>query len=148
MAANETSPIFHIGVVVPDLEVAKQQLGSVLGVTWGELRRVRYGDWDLQAVTSIEGPPHLELQQGSPGSPWDAQGTARFDHIQCWSPDRRAEIRRLAAEGVAVDVDGESVGQPFAYLRTVDGLRIEILDEEMRPHFRSISRIDGADRAG
>jgi hypothetical protein len=143
---DRPSPIFHIGIVVPDLRAAQEQLGKALGLTWGEWRRERYGDWELQAVTSVEGPPHLELQQGSPGSPWDAKGQARFDHIQRWSTDLASDMAEMTGDGMAVDVDGADLGLPFCYLRTEGGLRVELIDDKMRPQFRSISRLDGPER--
>jgi Glyoxalase/Bleomycin resistance protein/Dioxygenase superfamily len=142
-SSSPSSPIFHIGVVVPDIDVAKKQLGKALGLTWGDLRLSRYGEWDLKVVMSMEGPPYLELQEGSPGSPWDAQGHARFDHVQRWTADRAGEVAQLESDGMALDVDGDDLGLPFCYFRTADGLRVELIDDYMQSQFRAISLIDG-----
>jgi hypothetical protein len=143
--SNRPSPIFHIGIVVPDLDAAKDELGRMLHLSWGERRRVQYGEWELQGVTSMEGPPYIELQQGSPGSPWDAEGAARFDHVQRWSTDLAADMSDLTAGGAQVDVDGADLGLPFCYLRTELGLRVELIAAEMEPQFRAWQRIDGDD---
>ena len=136
------SPIVHIGVVVPDLDVAKQQLGAALALTWGAVRHATYGDWELRAVTSYEGPPYLELQHGSPGSPWDAGGVARLDHLQRWTSGRSSDVTELSGQGVSLEIDGDEVGQPFCYLRTSDGIRIELIEDAMKPQFLSIMQIE------
>ena len=141
-ASSNPSPIVHIGIVVPDLDVAKQQLGAALGLAWSAVRHASYGDWELQAVASYEGPPYLELQQGSPGSPWDARGTARLDHLQRWTPDRSSDVSELIRHGVSLELDGDDVGQPFCYLRTADGIRIELIEDAMQPKFLSIMQIE------
>jgi catechol 2,3-dioxygenase-like lactoylglutathione lyase family enzyme len=147
-SSNPSSPIFHIGIVVPDIEVAKDQLGKALGLTWGEQRRDRFGDWVLEAVTSMEGPPFVEVQEGSPGSPWDAQGQARFDHLQRWTANRAGEMSQLEPEGMTIEVDGDDYDQPFCYFRTANGLRVELIDEHMKSQFRSLSGIEMAGEPG
>jgi hypothetical protein len=139
---DHPSPVFHIGVVVPDIERAKQQLGAVLGLTWGEPRHARIGDWELDAVFSIEGPPHFELLQGSPGSPWDAEGRARFDHVQRWSADLEADYQELAQTAFDVELDGPAVGLSSSYVRSVDGLRVELSLENSRAAYRRRWGID------
>jgi catechol 2,3-dioxygenase-like lactoylglutathione lyase family enzyme len=147
-SSNPSSPIFHIGIVVPDIEVAKDQLGKALGLTWGEQRRDPFGDWELEQVTSMEGPPFVELQEGSPGSPWDAHGQARFDHVQRWTADRALETSRLEGDGMTVEVDGDDYDLPFCYFRTANGLRVELIDEHMKSQFRSLSGIEVAGESG
>ena len=32
--------LYHVGIVVPDIEVAKAHLGELLGITWGPVLHV------------------------------------------------------------------------------------------------------------
>ncbi|MFG2212921.1 VOC family protein [Streptomyces sp. NPDC048638] len=89
----------------------------------------KLGEWDYRIVFSTGGPPFIELIEGGTGSPWDAAGGARFDHIGFWSSDVRKGSRRLEEEGLPVDFSGCPHGRPFVHHRMDSiGARIELVD--------------------
>ena len=32
--------LYHVGIVVPDIEMAKEHLGELLGITWGPVLHI------------------------------------------------------------------------------------------------------------
>jgi len=91
---------FQVGIFVQDLDAAMAQVGSALGLTWSEIssRELEEGG-RLRVVFSKQGPPHIELIEGPPGSPWDSTAGPRIDHLGYWSDDFAAERDRLVREG-------------------------------------------------
>jgi Glyoxalase/Bleomycin resistance protein/Dioxygenase superfamily len=71
------------------------------------------------------GPVHLELIEGTAGSPFDGSGGARLDHLSYWVADLGSERRRLEGNGIKVVLDGEALGVPANFHATADGLRLE-----------------------
>src|SRR6476469_6209021 len=77
--------LYHVGIVVPDIEVAQAHLADLLGITWGPVLHV--DAYDVRAFDGDGGdgndlvfpntlcystePPHLELVQEVPGSVWE-----------------------------------------------------------------------------
>ena len=72
--------IFHIGIRVPNLQRAMEEMGESLGVTWAQavenpgqsLWTPEKGQQELplKFVYSCEGPQHLELLEGPENSIW------------------------------------------------------------------------------
>ena len=70
--------LYHVGVLVTDLDAAMAQFAEVLGVTFGEPRTVAAvvveggttTERPLHVVYSIEGPPFLELIEAQEGGVW------------------------------------------------------------------------------
>ena len=70
--------IYHTGVRVPDVDAAMVQLGESLGLTWATVQNSTDRTvWtpergleqvELTFVYSCEGPQHVELLRGQPGS--------------------------------------------------------------------------------
>jgi catechol 2,3-dioxygenase-like lactoylglutathione lyase family enzyme len=135
MRMTEPKRMFHVGIVVPDLEAAQAEMGAALGVTWRPVRDARYGEWDIRVSYSVEGPPYVELIEGSKGGPWTTQGAPRLDHFGVWSEDVPAEVAALLEKGLAIDFDPRSVDRPptFCYLRSpATGTRIELVSTALR----------------
>lgn len=127
---------FHVGIVVPDLEAAKAELSAALDVRWHATHESHYGDWVITVThTEQPGPPWLELITGNSGSPWDAAGGARMDHIGYWSGDLPADRGKLECGGFTVEHDGTALGGRWIYLRSpATGLRVELLDVARKAH--------------
>lgn len=133
--APQARPPFHVGVVVPDIERAIDELGRAMGLRFNEPRALAIDDWRIRIAMGYDGPPYLELVEGGPGTPWDASDGPRLDHLAWFSDDLDADTERIQATGAAIEVDGRPAGRGVTYLRGVhSGLRIELLSE--RPeHF-------------
>ena len=94
---NYVGALFHVGVRVADLEAAMAELGDGLGITWASVVEGDQPVWTpadgafttpVRFTYSCEGPQHVELVQGAPGSPWD--GT----DVPGGAPSRRLGRRR------------------------------------------------------
>ncbi len=101
--------IFHIGIRVPNLYQAMEEMGESLNVTWAEVvespgQRIwtpEHGQQEvpLKFVYSCEGPQHLELLEGAKGSFWDGSEDSGVHHLGVWVDDVKGETERLLALG-------------------------------------------------
>ncbi|MCM6774815.1 VOC family protein [Nocardia sp. CDC159] len=139
---------YHLCFAVQDIRRATDDLTRALGVQWGPVRTGRLGEWEYRIVFSVQGPPFFEVIQGDPGSPWDASGGSRFDHIGYWSSDITIDKQRLEERGAAIEFDACPYGRPFAYHRIDSiGSRVELVDMAVQEGFRQAWAPDGAPMA-
>jgi hypothetical protein len=118
------------------MDAARVELARALGLTWTEPLERQSEGWEIRVCFSRQGPPHIELIEGPPGSPWDSTAGSRIDHIGYWARDVGRARDELAAAGVAVEVDGTRSGAAFTYQRGRDsGLRVELIDADTRAAF-------------
>jgi catechol 2,3-dioxygenase-like lactoylglutathione lyase family enzyme len=151
-----TSPLraedlYHTGFMVPDLPRAMDQLTAAAGHRW-----TIPIDGDVPIWTRANGPlrllvrfvysllpPHVELIQQIPGTPWmPAPGNAAH-HCGYWADDVAATARRLVQLGFDLEAHGLAAdGEPamFAYLTDPNGLRIEIVERSGMPDFPAMLR--------
>jgi hypothetical protein len=124
-------PFFHVGIVVPDLEAAMEELGAAMGFEWsGPLER-DLGKWVVRAAFARTSPPYVELIQSIPGSVWETAPGAPFHHLSYWCDELESTSSALAETGMALELD---LG--FArYHLTASGTRIELLDADIRAAF-------------
>jgi hypothetical protein len=124
-AAARRTPLelFHIGIVVPNLAAGMDELGELLGLTWGRVQ-LRTGstmtasgpvDVDTSLVWSIQGPPHFELFQQQSGTPW---ATVGLDHLGMYCDDLNGEGAHL--------IDRGAEWESGKYFRSRSGLRHEL----------------------
>jgi hypothetical protein len=131
-----THPYFQVGVLVENLEGAREELASALGLEWSEIVEREVGEWRIRVCFAKQGPPYLELIEGPPGSPWETTGGSRIDHIGYWADDLDESKQRLDAAGLALEVDGSKYGGVFTYHRgRTSGLRVELIDAAGRAAF-------------
>lgn len=136
---------YHVCFAVPDIERAMEELTAATGARWAQPRSETMGEWGFRIVFSQGDAPFVELIEGSPGSPWDCRGRARFDHLGYWAADLHREAGRLEAAGAPQDFSGCPYGRPFAYHRLDSlGARIEIVDAARRPGFAASWGLDCA----
>ncbi len=142
--------MFHVGIRVPDLAAAMDELGASMGVTWAEVRvNPAQGLWtpteglqeiNLKYTYSAEGPQHIELLEGPPGTFWDGRTAPGAHHVGLWSDDVQTETDRLISLGwtlVGAQSDpgaGAGYGM-FTYLQPPSGLIVELVDNAVLPHF-------------
>ena len=100
--------LFHTGIRVADLDKAMAELGPSLGVRWAQPREGEQPVWTpeggaqqipLRFTYSVEGPQHLELLEGAPGSIWEADGSPGVHHVGVWVDDIVEETGRLLDAG-------------------------------------------------
>jgi catechol 2,3-dioxygenase-like lactoylglutathione lyase family enzyme len=141
----DPTDITHTALAVADLDEAMLLYGNALGLTWATPQsatmNIRTGSGDIETplrfTYSIEGPPHLELISGERGTVWEPRPGVH--HIGVWSDSLADDAADLEERGLPIEVSGldRSGNGPFgfAYNRSVDGLRIELVDDVSRPAF-------------
>jgi catechol 2,3-dioxygenase-like lactoylglutathione lyase family enzyme len=130
--------VFHLGIRVVDLAEAQEELSSSLGVSWTDPQAVAMQAWsadgglrDCELTISFtrEGPVHIELIHGSPGSYWDtALGGAGLHHVGVWVEDVAGVNEELVAKGWQVELAGaapEDGYGSFTYIRSPAGVLYE-----------------------
>jgi catechol 2,3-dioxygenase-like lactoylglutathione lyase family enzyme len=142
---TEDTSLYHVGIVVDDIEAARIRLRDLLGITWGPLMHldaVEYRDGDgrdLVLPTTMcysTGHPCLELIQEVPGSAWVRNEHSNLHHIGFWRDGLGAESHSLSEAGCPLQLCGRSgdvVPVSFAYHRENQlGVRVELVDARMR----------------
>src|SRR5437667_12783756 len=100
--------MFHFGIRVADLDKAMAEMGGALGVRWATVRDREQAVWtpergaervSLRFTYSVDGPQHLELLEGGPGTPWHGAESPGVHHVGVWVDDVATETRRLVDLG-------------------------------------------------
>ena len=137
--------LYHVGIVVPDVEVAKAHFTDLLGITWGpvvetEAFPVREGDGTERIVPNTlcysTEPPYLELVQEVPGTVWECNEHSNLHHIGVWVdalPADSATYTELRCPLQLCGRDDDGALVQFAYHRDPLGVRIELVDLAMKP---------------
>jgi Glyoxalase/Bleomycin resistance protein/Dioxygenase superfamily len=134
--------VFHVGLSVPDLELAMSSIGSNLGISWApaqeRVQKVRTGagetrDEHIFFTYSSDGPPHVELIQPEPGSVWGITPANGLHHIGAFASD----VAVPPGDGLELEFGGGHGERPvgFAYYTSPNGIRIELVDESRREQF-------------
>jgi methylmalonyl-CoA/ethylmalonyl-CoA epimerase len=138
----DLGPIAHVGIAVADVRAACERLGSALGLRWApiseQIVEARAGDevtsTPVLLTWSVQGPPHVELIQGPPGSVWSPEAGV-LHHLGFWADDVAASSAELAKAGLALEIAGPGEGgraAGFAYHLDPRGLRVEVLDRRRK----------------
>lgn len=133
--------LFHIGIVVDDLDAAQADLSALFGYEWGPevggpvvvslpsgVREV-----DMRCAYSIT-TPRIEVVRSVPGTLWEPVVGAGVHHLGYWSDDVAADAAELADAGyVSEATRSGSDGAPFfAFLSSTSGFRIELVSRVAR----------------
>ena len=140
--------IFHVGIRVPDIYQAMEEMGESLNLTWTEVvetsgQRLWTPEGGQQKVPlkfvySCEGPQHLELLEGAKGSFWDGSEDSGVHHLGIWADDVKAETDRLIALGWDLLGSAKSPEEGYAsmaYLAPPSGTIIELVTSANKPRF-------------
>ena len=140
--------IFHIGIRVPNIEAAMEEMGESLNVTWAELvENSSQGLWtpddgqqniSLKFVYSCEGDQHLELLEGQSGSFWDGNENPGVHHFGVWVDDVKAETERLLGLDWELLGSAKSPAEGFGnmtYLAPSNGTILELVASINKPRF-------------
>ena len=137
--------LYHVGIVVPDVEAAKAHFTDLLGITWGPVVEtegfpVREGDGTDRIVPNTlcysTEPPYLELVQELPGTVWECNEHSNLHHIGVWVdalPADSATYTELRCPLQLCGRDDDGALVQFAYHRDPLGVRIELVDIAMKP---------------
>jgi Glyoxalase/Bleomycin resistance protein/Dioxygenase superfamily len=134
----------HVGIVVPDLDVAMEALSTNLGVTWAgvyspkvPVRTGRRGLHDIpHRIAVTQQRPFLELIQAVPDSPWDLEGQSMVLHHIAYFVDDLGRDSAAIAGPCPIEIEGVGregdVPRIFTY-QVLDGLRFELLERRTGP---------------
>jgi catechol 2,3-dioxygenase-like lactoylglutathione lyase family enzyme len=135
--------MFHVGIVVPDLDAARARFTELLETQWGPIIE---GDIDIRdgagndlvvpnRICYSTQPPYLELITEVPGTPWVCNEHSNLHHIGFFSHVLVADSGRLSAVGCPLELlDGHGNAPPstFTYHRDPLGVRVELVNVELR----------------
>ncbi len=140
--------IFHVGIRVPDIQQAMEELGDSLGLTWTEvvessgqrLWTPENGQQEvpLKFVYSREGPQHLELLEGEKGSFWDGSEDSGVHHVGIWVDDVQSETDRLISLGWDLLGSARPPEEGYAsmsYLSPPNGTIVELVTSANKARF-------------
>jgi hypothetical protein len=144
MSEPNLTEYFHVGIVVPNLEAAQQRLSELLGVEWGPVMVNVIDVRDGQGVERVvpnkicysTASPYLELIEEVPGTPWVCNEHSNLHHIGVFSTALVEESGRFSGVQCPLELtDGRGDEPPvmWAYHRDALGVRIEIVNEQLRP---------------
>jgi len=137
--------LYHVGIVVPDVETAQAHFTELLGIEWGpvlvtEAFDIRDGEGsDLTLPNKLcysTAAPHLELIEELPGSVWVCNEHSNLHHVGYWSDALPADHEAFAATQCPMEICGRNGAQVpvnFAYHRDPLGVRFELVDAAMKP---------------
>ena len=150
--------LYHVGIVVPDIEAARQHFTDVLGVAWGpivltEAVEVRDGDGNDRVLPSricySSSAPHLELIEEQAGTPWVCNEHSNLHHIGFFSDAVAADSAGISAAACPLELAGRQGAESptgFVYHRDPLGVRIELVDAAQRSlmeeHFFRAQAVD------
>ena len=135
--------VFHVGLVVADIELAMKAIGENLGIAWAPVQnrtqRVRTGAGEVREepivfTYSSDGPPHVELIQSTPESVWQVTPEGCLHHIGAFADD----VTVAPGPGISLEFGGGRGEKPagFAYYVSAGGFRVELVDGSRREQFQ------------
>jgi hypothetical protein len=139
--------VFHVGMVVADIDAAMRDLGTVLGVTWAPLQErdqvVRTGGGEVKTehirfTYSADEGMRLELIESREQAVWQPAAAGLIHHVGAYADDLVVESQRLIADGAVLEFAGGSREAPagFAYHVVPGGLRVELVDGARKEQFQ------------
>jgi catechol 2,3-dioxygenase-like lactoylglutathione lyase family enzyme len=138
---------YHQGVRVPDLDQAMSELGGAMGLRWCEPQAREQAVWipdegpstiPLRFTYSAEGPQHVELLEGAPGSIWDGREQPGLHHVGVWSDNVAADTTAMLAAGWTLRLAQASPEEgygAFTYVQPPGGLIVEFVWSALEPMF-------------
>jgi hypothetical protein len=132
--------LYHVGIVVPDLEAGRARFGELLSLTWGPVNVVdpfvvRDGEGnDLEHVLRMcysTREPYVELIEAIPGSIWELNEHSNLHHIGVWADSIPVDSDALHNMGCPLQLagrEGDTSPVHFAYHADEHRVRIELVD--------------------
>lgn len=147
--------LFHIGLVVDDLEATTRRMTDTAGYRWTDITETEQlvstpdGDITLPfrvTFSQATGGVRLELIQSMPGTIW-VPADSGLHHMGYWSDDVERDAAHLGRQGLLWEAksslpDG-SQRLLWSYHKHPRGGRIELLNRSTKPHLqRSWESVD------
>jgi len=128
------SAMYHVGLVVADLEETAAQYTDLFGMEWATPRRTTLPvivdgervEPELIVSYSVNGPPYIELMQELSGDVWAADAL-RLDHIGFWTPDLDAAVAQFKQRGLPSVVREVAERNRFSFHRSGGGTWLELV---------------------
>jgi hypothetical protein len=139
--------LFHIGIRTPDLDQSMRDISLSMGVTWASVQDYPRAAWipgqgdieiPVRVTYSCEGPVHMELLEGAPGSIWDGREVPGAHHFGVWSDDVAADTVALLDKGWTLEMAGASPEDGFGrftYVRSPSGFLLEPVSSSAKRRF-------------
>ena len=139
----DAGALYHLGVVVPDLDEALVDLGRRYGLTWGPRHEALRTVWLEGSVVEVGfhtcfsvQAPHLEIIEAVPGTIWQQPPGSALHHLGYWTDDVASCSASLEAGGsqraaCGVAADGTYPSR-FAYHRDPRGYFVEVVSTSIR----------------
>ena len=143
----DAADLFHVGVVVADLDAELERLGSLFGYEWSDevalTTPVRFPTGEREVEVRFRysrNGPRLEVIQQRPGTLWMPVEGSGIHHLGYWSEDVVADGAALREAGYAVEAEGVTDGGPpiWAYFGDGHHPRIELVSTTMRPFMEQL----------
>jgi hypothetical protein len=150
----DKSKLFHIGIVVPDVDATAGELGATGVQSFHppieSARSVKTPSGPIDVRFRVRysfGPFRLELVQEVPGTIWVA--SAGLHHLGYWAADLDSQSAALEDEGFPMVARSDA----WSYHRSSAGFYVELLDEGRRPEMEERWRkaealVEGSGSAG
>src|SRR5688572_25212443 len=136
--------LYHTGIVVDDVDAAKEEYSDLMGVTWGLEGEVDVPVWMPEGARTMsfryaytaEGPHRLELVRPTPGTIWTVSGVGHAHHLGYWCDDVVGASAELSRRGLPlrarVGVDTAEGDVPIVIHQARTGIYIELVDASRR----------------
>jgi hypothetical protein len=138
------SDLYHTGIVVDDIQKAKEEWRALAGIEWGPQGSavvpclVPGGPTTVtfEYAFSSEGPHYLELLQSVPGTLWATPAVGHAHHLGYWCDDVSGTATSMAGLGLqeVARVGTSSDAEPphIVWLRPEQGPYIELVSRSVR----------------
>jgi hypothetical protein len=134
--------VFHVGVVVDDLDASMATLGAGLGLRWAPVQErtqtVRRADGEviqeaIRFTYSIDGPLHLELIDSTENEVWGTTPAGGLHHVGAYADD----VTVPPGSGMTLEYGGGEGPEPvgFAYYTAPGGIRVELVNAGRKADF-------------
>jgi catechol 2,3-dioxygenase-like lactoylglutathione lyase family enzyme len=133
---------YHVGIVVDDLDTAKEFYSASIGYRWCDEMRIEnvFVIADSEKAVSLRftysrEAPHIELVESIPGTAFTSSWP-HAHHVGYWSDDIHADIATLEDAGARLEGRGywpDGRGPVWAYVTPPNGCRIELVDSLAKP---------------
>lgn len=146
MQLGSTSPFFHVGILVEDLDEAVSRFANALGIAFCGVTPVTVarhveedgagGPAELRLTFSRQGPPYIELLEMQGEGIYGKGRGEGIHHVGLWVPECSVACDDLGAHGFRREALQYDDGGRLlvAYLRSGEGrgTRFELVDMSRR----------------